>query len=412
MAKLDKGVCRFCGGVLEGVWCFCPLCGERVGKSKSDLDSSEVRLDKVKYHWERKDGGRIVYENFKSVTGLGYKSSVIPIRPVLGDFVNIHFMNLRLFSFLYLKPDYLVELMKLHKAFGYYSVYFALKDTKGSKYVGRDISNEVIWREYLNKELADQYRKYVEAAGCGVIDKIIFDFKKKRGEMVVSETVSSTLKSKKSLCFLDIASACGPLEVISNSYWAAEEVECIANGGDKCRWVLKPSNSEGFEAAPKFTQDELKELLDQSVENFKKGNKMGRERLGDGIYIFDDQLLNYNLVSLSAGHNILSKYSGSSVGEMLLKGVEEDPMDYLRVLFEARKVGLLEAKEKSKERIILSMGESAYSSGVRNIHMKLDTFIAGIFEGALKESTGEKWRVDEVKCLANGDDCCEFLCVS
>lgn len=56
------------------------------------------------------------------------------------------------------------------------------------------------------------------------------------------------------------------------------------------------------------------------------------------------------------------------------------------------------------------MDESVYASGVSNIGMKLDVFLAGIIEGALNQASGEKWRVDETKCLANGDDCCEFSC--
>lgn len=56
------------------------------------------------------------------------------------------------------------------------------------------------------------------------------------------------------------------------------------------------------------------------------------------------------------------------------------------------------------------MDESVYSSGVNNIGMKLDVFLAGIIEGTLDQATGNKWRVDETKCLANGDDHREFVC--
>jgi predicted hydrocarbon binding protein len=56
------------------------------------------------------------------------------------------------------------------------------------------------------------------------------------------------------------------------------------------------------------------------------------------------------------------------------------------------------------------MDESIYSSGVNNIDMKLDTYLAGILEGALKQSTGERWQVNETKCQANGNENCEFAC--
>jgi predicted hydrocarbon binding protein len=56
------------------------------------------------------------------------------------------------------------------------------------------------------------------------------------------------------------------------------------------------------------------------------------------------------------------------------------------------------------------MYESVYSSSVQNIHLKLDAYIAGIIEGTLKKATNQKWQVDETKCIANGDDYCEFNC--
>ena len=73
------------------------------------------------------------------------------------------------------------------------------------------------------------------------------------------------------------------------------------------------------------------------------------------------------------------------------------------------RVGLLTAEYKP-EAIIVKMEESLYSAGVKNIGMKLDTHISGIIEGALKQSTGQNWSVDETRCIANGDEYCEFRC--
>ncbi|MFH1836163.1 MAG: 4-vinyl reductase [Methanobacteriota archaeon] len=39
-----------------------------------------------------------------------------------------------------------------------------------------------------------------------------------------------------------------------------------------------------------------------------------------------------------------------------------------------------------------------------------DKNLAGIIKGMLKQATGEKWQVEEAKCLANGDEYCEFAC--
>jgi len=78
-------------------------------------------------------------------------------------------------------------------------------------------------------------------------------------------------------------------------------------------------------------------------------------------------------------------------------------------LFEYMRVGLLAAEYKP-DVVIVKMEESLYAAGVKNIGMKLDTFISGIIEGALKQTTGKEWSVDETRCIANGDVNCEFRC--
>jgi predicted hydrocarbon binding protein len=74
------------------------------------------------------------------------------------------------------------------------------------------------------------------------------------------------------------------------------------------------------------------------------------------------------------------------------------------------KIGLLKIEPQTDDYIRLRLDESVYSSGVKNVNMKLDTFIAGIIEGALKQGTNQKWNAEETKCIANGDEHCEFIC--
>ena len=136
--------------------------------------------------------------------------------------------------------------------------------------------------------------------------------------------------------------------------------------------------------------------------------------LGDYAHIAVDQALNYILLSTSPGHNILSKHSCVLCGERIADkaGLEghDAAFTYARDLFSYLKTGILHEPEDQGDRILLRMDESVYASGVSNIHMKLDVFLAGIIEGMLNPATGEKWRVDETKCLANGDEYCEFTC--
>jgi len=124
--------------------------------------------------------------------------------------------------------------------------------------------------------------------------------------------------------------------------------------------------------------------------------------------------MNYMILSMSPGHEFLSKYSGKYAGERFAvkAGVngQDAAFSYARGLFTYLKAGILHEPETKGDRILLKMDESVYASGVNNIHMKLDVFLEGIIEGLLKKSTGEKWSVEETKCLANGDEYCEFMC--
>jgi predicted hydrocarbon binding protein len=411
--KMTK--CKTCKTKLNKTWNYCPKCGVKTKVVKDKFDSSGIKLERIKYLWERKHGGRVIYENFESVKAIGYIQVVKTIRQKLGNFSNMNFLNLRLFSFLYFKPDYLNELMKAYRSYGYYSAYFTIKDTKSEQYIGSDIDDERVWVN-LFKRTIKYYTHVFRDSKTALPYELFADYKNKKFVVKLTETGSSLLKSKKPLCFFEIASICGPLEVMSNNYWVGEEVTCTAVGDEKCELVMYPSKTEDFENLPKFTSIDFKDLINQTIENIMRKENVKRKRLGNLLHIFDDQLLNYYLISLSTGHDILSKYAGCFVGESIIKKIGKEgidnTLDYLIDLFEYLKVGLLQTESKTDDGIKLCLDESVYSSGVKNINMKLDTFIAGIIEGALNQATKRKWRVEETKCLARGNDHCEFNCKS
>ena len=406
--------CKICNKKTEKNWNYCPECGTRLISGSSKLDSSKVRLEKIKYHWERQHGGEVVYENFESVTEVGYSPIMKKIRPKLGDFVDINFLNLRLFSFLYYKPDYVNELMKAYKSYGYYAAYFTTKDSRTERHIGANIDDERLWSEFFNKNICKYYWGVVENTKTALVQEIRFNYKKKRLEVKIKESAASVLRLNKPLCFLEIASFCGPMEVFTNSYWVGKELGCSCMGDKECTVHIYPSKTEDFDDIPKFTSEDFKSLIDQSIDNITQKDNQKREKLGNFIYLFDDQLLNYYLVSLSLGHSILSKHSGCFVGEQITKknniANKEKVLEYLVNLFKNARVCLLGIKSNKDASITLNMTESVYSSGVKNIDIRLDIFIAGVIEGALKQATDQRWSVEETKCVAKGNEYCEFTC--
>ncbi|MFB6089376.1 MAG: V4R domain-containing protein, partial [Candidatus Aenigmatarchaeota archaeon] len=147
------------------------------------------------------------------------------------------------------------------------------------------------------------------------------------------------------------------------------------------------------------------------VGNLVDRSRIRSDEIDDFLYMVVDQVMNYYLVSLSPGHKIVSKYSGRISGERIAKQAKiqglKNALDYLTDLFLYLKAGIINWEEGS-DRIVIKMQESVYASGVKNINMELCIFLAGIMEGILNVSTGEKWDVNERKCIATGFPECEF----
>ncbi|MEM7825478.1 MAG: V4R domain-containing protein [Candidatus Aenigmatarchaeota archaeon] len=78
-------------------------------------------------------------------------------------------------------------------------------------------------------------------------------------------------------------------------------------------------------------------------------------------------------------------------------------------LFLKGKYGILSSSKK-KDSIKIRIEECALCSGCENIHQKICGFFSGFIRGWLEETTKFSWDVVETKCIANGDDHCEFEC--
>lgn len=84
-------------------------------------------------------------------------------------------------------------------------------------------------------------------------------------------------------------------------------------------------------------------------------------------------------------------------------------VDQLKQFFWDQGLGILQALDTSSNGIVrLRLDESLSSSGLPNLDEKLCFFEAGIIAGFYSKLSNKKAMVKEEKCLANGDDYCEF----
>jgi len=161
---------------------FCPICGFRLDYKAS---KGEQELDKIKYLWEREEGGRFLYKNFKSVQNIGvmlYKNTKL-IRMNLGDFAHIYLLNLRHFSFLYQVPDFTQELYKIGKLIGYYSAYEAIKIKRLWRIFGILTRTAFFCKILENKRIQNISKEGWQRTGAANINLIEIDKKEKDGEV-------------------------------------------------------------------------------------------------------------------------------------------------------------------------------------------------------------------------------------
>jgi len=337
-----------------------------------------------------------------------------PVRKILGDFVHINFYNLRKFALLSYSPKFAPELFKVSKLTGYYDGELGLISAELDK-----------TKERLTRtgKFLDIFKKIMENGvdvkayanlGCGIIAIKEMDVKKDRLVYTLDESTNYPVRSTKRLCYEDIGALCGISEAVTHRSFSGMETKCHCKGDNICEFELYPTKREEEPNIDQITSQEASGILDDLVEDIvHRRHTVNRKRLGDYTYIGYDQCMNYLITKTSEGHEVLSKYCGGQIGERIAKKTKLDDtkeiLDYVKELFDWMRVGLLNVEVK-KDKITIELKETIYSSGVKNINMKLDTFIAGIIEGALNQSTGYKWQINETKCLANGDNHCEFTC--
>jgi len=402
--------CSICETRIQKRWEFCPACGANLNSAG---DISSYSIDRTRYLWEKEEGGKFIYSNFKAVRNMGSLRKAQSIRRELGDFTHMDFAQLRATSFLYLNPNYINEYFKIGKLIGYYNTYTPLKMAKMDKVVDMLNKTGVWWTVFQKGNIQNLIKEGWLKNKTGMINSIDIGKKKKTIRYDVNEIACGVNSPTPHHC-MGIGLMCGQAEALFGGFWDGKLSKCEHRGDCKCEFEISLRKDENKPEIQPLPKEEYNQLIDNIINSAVDSEcTYPRKNLGDSFHIGVVQCLNFLLVSLSPGHSILSKHSGRIIGERVIEKTKIEDSDKalscLEDLLLYWKAGVLTNKPKGDD-FIIQMDESAFASGVSNIGMKLDTFLAGIIEGALNQATDEKWQVEETKCIADGDSHCEFRC--
>ncbi|VVB54243.1 Uncharacterised protein [uncultured archaeon] len=401
--------CPVCESVVQSKWKFCPECGINAKEFKRPYGGYSI--ERLRQPWVEK-GGEVFYKKFKAVENVGTApyAKIKPIRPILGDFIGVHFSNIKTFSLSSIQPRCTGELCEMYRMIGYHSVDHALRTMKLSKVVDLVGRTGLFWKVVDNSEVHKMLTRGWGEVHQGVVSLVSIDRRGLQIKFRVDEGQLAYLGSD-ATDFMTLNILGGNLEALCNMKCIGTEVR---RGDEKYfEYQLHPKTGEIDYPLPSADEDEYERIFEKLVGDIVENKPSGRVKLKDIVHISGEQVEVFYMMRATEGHRILEKYSGVKCGKTLAQKAglhkEEEVWDFARNVFKQQKVGLLQKPTKVSEgRVNIELTESAYSAGVSDIGMKLDLFIAGIIEGLLVQSTGERWQVDEKLCIANGDGCCEF----
>jgi len=398
--------CPTCEKVIVEGWNYCPICGSQFIENPTEYFVSEKNFLNLKG-----EHVKIIQNNFESVKSIKILPLFKPkrIRSRLGDNAHINLFQSQSTSALCLSPNLIEWVLQVARMVGYYMVHTPARST-GVKQTLELMKKKGVESLPTDKLIVKLTERMWKSHGLGELMsvKAVKDWV----QMDIRDVGCSIKAYGSKYCTLT-AALCGQAEALTDKVWSGRLLKCQHLGDDYCSVRIHPG-SENFvesQVSVQEYQDLIKDILNSIA---SRKFHYPREKLGEEFHISMHQIFNYLMVSSSPGHTILTKHSGVMIGKglsekIMIKG-ENEALTYLKELFQYLRAGILHDPVEKGDRLLLRMDESVYASGVNNIHMKLDVFLAGIIEGMLKQATGEKWQVDEVKCLANGDEWCEFSC--
>ncbi|MFH1788187.1 MAG: V4R domain-containing protein [Candidatus Altiarchaeota archaeon] len=398
--------CPTCTHKLQEKWSYCPICGSQVSE-----EIKEFLTDKATYLSLRDVNIPVIQEKFESIKNI----IILPffkekkIRSVLGDKAHVNLFQAQIISTACVSPRLTEWTFMIAKLAGYYMVYTPTRSRGVKQALDLIKSGEESWKIPANAKIVSLLKTAWMKNGLGEIIKV---------DAAPDGTV--TYKVKDVCCSIEavgskycslVAVLCGQAEALTDSLWCGELAGCQHLGRECCTVKIKPGDEKFINQ--NLEETELSDILDSIVESIvAEKPRYPRQSLGDDFHFSMHQVLNCLLVTPSPGHYVLAKHAGVLTGKRLAEkaGINgrDEALNYLKDVFTHLKAGILSPPETREEKTIIKMNESAYSSGVSDMHSKLDAFPAGIIEGALNQATDDKWRVEETKCQANGDETCEF----
>lgn len=403
--------CPVCEYEIENAeFMYCPMCAAKLAGGKEYAGHEVDRLSSL---WGREEGGKFMHENFQSMHAMSVISfrKSERIRQELGDFAHMNLLNLQIFSFLRAKPSYAPDVYKLSHLCGHYSTE-NLRVIGVDKLVNALSRTGLFWKVFQNDKVRKAHEQGWRNTGMALVEFSEVDKDRKKLTYVVRDSLNTGIRASKPCCIVIAGALSAQAESFYSGFWNAVETKCVCKGDPHCEFQLTFSKTPVEPKTPSYAQEELDSIVDQIIKYVIERPKKIREELDDSVHLFGPQFMNYFFTSLSPGHRILSKSSGVYCGQRILEGAGvtglEPALDYLKDLFQYLKAGLLDYVVG--DRVTLRLDESVYSSGVKDIQTKLCVFLEGIIEGALSQATGEKWLVTGTKCLAAGDEYCEFIC--
>lgn len=157
-----------------------------------------------------------------------------------------------------------------------------------------------------------------------------------------------------------------------------------------------------------------------------------RKNLGDDVKLFALQEGIIGALIFSSGWDAAMYLSGVEFGKsttsylLLCADISESVKDFSKVetldeardsrlfklwesFFRINKIGILSLIEFSRERLVFRVEECAFSYGLSDIGRKICYFNTGYLTGLVTIVLDGKFKGQETKCNANGDNYCEIV---
>ena len=158
--------CQICETqTIKKTWKHCPECGIRIGADK--INNKGYSLEHIKQSWIHKDLEKRT-DKFKVIEHIGtnpFRRKVSRIRPILGEYIGIHFSNLKILSILTIQPKYLIELCETLRIEGKQATDYGLKALKLSSIIETYSKTEYFWKiiPKIRRNTEESWKKICQA---------------------------------------------------------------------------------------------------------------------------------------------------------------------------------------------------------------------------------------------------------